>query len=221
VVAAGQAAATGAISASVAALTEGVLKTMFLTKIKSVLATVLVFGVAVVGIGAGVGSFPNSLAVGQQLEAKRGSNKKESQPMPVPPKLPGAGVEKEKKLLTPEQIFRDKFTGEASIEFAVKAVSLNGSPFSMEEATDRKPAPTEQGKSAVSRLVVVVSPKVEARLQQLGIEDLRTHFYGKTVRVMGKLKREIDAEGVGDQLVTYTLTIESLDQLQYVGKKSE
>jgi RNA polymerase sigma factor (sigma-70 family) len=51
-VAVGTAAATGVISAKVAALTDGMVKAMFVTKIKSVLAVVLVIG-AVAG-GAGI-----------------------------------------------------------------------------------------------------------------------------------------------------------------------
>jgi hypothetical protein len=50
-VAAGPAAVAGAIPAGVAALTKGVLKTMFLAKVKSV--TVVLFGTAVLGMGTG------------------------------------------------------------------------------------------------------------------------------------------------------------------------
>jgi RNA polymerase sigma factor (sigma-70 family) len=50
--AAGQTAATGIISAKVAALTEGVLKTMFLTKLKVTMAVLLVVGVVGAGVGA-------------------------------------------------------------------------------------------------------------------------------------------------------------------------
>jgi hypothetical protein len=50
-VAAGQAAAAGAISVTVAALTEGVLKTMFVAKVKT--ATAVLFGVAALGLGTG------------------------------------------------------------------------------------------------------------------------------------------------------------------------
>ena len=50
-VAAGQAAAAGVVSVKVAALTEGVLKTMFLAKLKT--ATVVVCGVAAIGLGTG------------------------------------------------------------------------------------------------------------------------------------------------------------------------
>jgi hypothetical protein len=61
-----QAAATGVISAKVAALTEGVVKAMFMTKIKGVLAMVLVVGLALGGIGLGVGLSTNPVVVAQE-----------------------------------------------------------------------------------------------------------------------------------------------------------
>src|SRR5262249_47384345 len=54
-VAEGQAAATGAISVKVAALAEGVLRTMFANKLKAVLAVLLVLAVCLCGIGTTVG----------------------------------------------------------------------------------------------------------------------------------------------------------------------
>lgn len=133
------------------------------------------------------------------------------------PVLTIAGAAEEKKPLAPEDIFRDGFTGQARVEFTVKAVAIGGSPFSMEEAVNRKPVATADGTFAVSRLVVIVSEEVETRSHQLGIEDLRTHFFGKTVRVAGNLKREI----VGNRLITYSLTVDGLDQLEFVGKAPE
>jgi len=111
-------------------------------------------------------------------------------------------------------------TGQARVEFTVKAVAIGGSPFSMEEAVGRQPIANADGKSSVSRLLVIVSEKVEARLHELGIEDLRTHFYGKTVRVAGDLKREVNAGGIGNRLITYSLTIDDLDQLEFIGSKA-
>src|SRR5438270_6675826 len=60
--------AAGVISAKVAALTEGMVKAMFVTKMKSVLAVVLVVGLAIGGIGIGLS--PNPLAVAQPPRAK-------------------------------------------------------------------------------------------------------------------------------------------------------
>src|SRR5262245_29016533 len=62
--AAGQAAGVG--SAKIAALTEGVVKAMFVTKIRSVLAVVLVVGLVLGGFGVGVGLSTNPVAVAQQ-----------------------------------------------------------------------------------------------------------------------------------------------------------
>jgi RNA polymerase sigma factor (sigma-70 family) len=66
-VAAGQAAATGVISPKVAALTEGVLKAMFLTKLK--IATAVLLAVVVAAAGAGGAAFP-ALAVQPQPHVK-------------------------------------------------------------------------------------------------------------------------------------------------------
>jgi RNA polymerase sigma factor (sigma-70 family) len=59
--AAGQAAAAGVISAKVAALTQGVLKTMLLPKLKTATAALLLAGLLVSGLViAGLGALPNS-----------------------------------------------------------------------------------------------------------------------------------------------------------------
>jgi RNA polymerase sigma factor (sigma-70 family) len=72
--AAGQTA--GVVSAKVAALTEGVVQAMFVTKIKSVSAVVLVVVLALGGIGLGVGLPTNPVAVAQQPDdAKRTDDK--------------------------------------------------------------------------------------------------------------------------------------------------
>jgi RNA polymerase sigma factor (sigma-70 family) len=79
--AAGQTA--GVISAKVAALTEGVVKAMSVTKIKSVLTVVLVVGLALGGIGAGFGLFTNSVAVARTEPPKQPPAKEESPAAPV------------------------------------------------------------------------------------------------------------------------------------------
>src|SRR5262245_17293932 len=60
--------AAGVVSAKVAALTEGMVRAMFVTRIKGVLAGVLVVGLALGGIGAGVGLSPNPVAVAQEKQ---------------------------------------------------------------------------------------------------------------------------------------------------------
>jgi hypothetical protein len=71
--AAGQAAATGAVSAKVAGLAEGVLKTMLLTKVKIV--TTVLLAVATLGMGAGWLTH-QALAQKPTNEAVKGADKK-------------------------------------------------------------------------------------------------------------------------------------------------
>src|SRR5439155_24107015 len=75
--------AAGVVTAKVAALTDGVVKAMFMTKIKSVLAVVLVVGLALGGIGLGVGLSTNPAAVAQAETPKEAPVKKESPAAPV------------------------------------------------------------------------------------------------------------------------------------------
>ena len=56
---------------------------------------------------------------------------------------------KGQQILTPEQIFGDQVTGDVRLEFTVGAVALGGTPFDMEEATNRSRVPTADGKFAV------------------------------------------------------------------------
>jgi RNA polymerase sigma factor (sigma-70 family) len=65
--AAGQAATTGFISAQVAALTEGVLKSMLMSKLKVVTAVVLALGI--VGSGAGMIDYPTLVPVAKEARA--------------------------------------------------------------------------------------------------------------------------------------------------------
>jgi RNA polymerase sigma factor (sigma-70 family) len=65
-VAAGQAAATGLVSAKVVALTEGVLRTMLLTKLKVATAVLLVLGIVCYGIGT-----LTHTATAQQAQAEK------------------------------------------------------------------------------------------------------------------------------------------------------
>jgi RNA polymerase sigma factor (sigma-70 family) len=69
-VAAGQATSVGFISATVATLTEGVLKTMFIAKVKT--ATVVLFGVAALGLGTGGLMYQTRAGAADARQADRG-----------------------------------------------------------------------------------------------------------------------------------------------------
>jgi RNA polymerase sigma factor (sigma-70 family) len=70
VIAAGQAAFAGVVSAKVATLMEGVLKTMFMTKLKSLMPVTMAMLAIMVGVG-GVGLLGYGRAVGQQEEGNK------------------------------------------------------------------------------------------------------------------------------------------------------
>jgi hypothetical protein len=71
------------VEGTVAALTDGVVKAMFMTKIRSVLAVVLVVGLALGGIGAGFGLLTNPVAVARTKPPKQPTTKGESPTSPV------------------------------------------------------------------------------------------------------------------------------------------
>lgn len=81
--------ATGGVSVKVGALTEGVVKAMFVTKIKSVLAVVLVVGLTLGGIGVGIGLSTNSAAMAQQPNGNPKSVLATGEPMSDMQKLQG------------------------------------------------------------------------------------------------------------------------------------
>jgi len=107
----------------------------------------------------------------------------------------GGVAAEEKMVLTVDEVFRDKVEGPVRIKFRVTAVSI--------------PLPTVlEAKIGTDRLHVTVSEKVEKRLNQLGIEDVRVHFYGKEVQISGMLKRVVHEGGVDCRL--------ALDELSQV-----
>jgi RNA polymerase sigma factor (sigma-70 family) len=83
VVAAGQAAMSGAVSAEVAALTEGVLKTMLLNKLKTVTAVLLVLGV--VAFGGGLFSGHTPAAAEEQPQTKAAPEQPQTEAAPEEP----------------------------------------------------------------------------------------------------------------------------------------
>jgi len=217
-VAAGQAAAA-AISPTVGALKIGVTKAMFITKIMTGLVVVLVVGLPLAGIGAGVGLFTNPVAVAQEPGAKPDEAKKSD--TKEPPKLADKAWGERKKekvsdLLTPAQIYRDKVEGPVRIEFEVSAVSI-GQPIEI-EAKDRPREEPEGGKPMLTRLSVTISRDVEARLNAIGIKDVRVHLYRKTVRVSGELKRTVVSNDIST-LITYTLVLNDINQLESVSEQ--
>ena len=223
-VAAGKA-APGAISPTVAALITGVTNAMFMTKLKTGVVAVLVVGLTLAGIGAGVGFPTNPVAVAQQPgvqppdikpsdEAKKSGSKE-------PPKQgdkTGEERKKEPAVVTPEQLFRDKLTGPVRVEFTVANYNQYFPLIPPGDTTTPnfldilEPNYNEGG---IDTLQVYLPQKIAARFSQLGVENVRSHILGKVIRVSGTLRQGGNVKGGS----SYSLWIESLDQFESISKK--
>ncbi len=161
----------GVVSAKVAVLTEGVEKAMFVTRIKSVLAVVLVVGLVLGGIGAGIGLSMNPAAVAQQPKPQPDDKKAVGSDKEQPkPKEMGAemlrrailnddtvawamltdGKEKDGKKLLPGEIKRELNRG---VVLRVKLVELDAKALLMTADVE----PTKD----------VINPKKPTRLTNL------------------------------------------------------
>jgi hypothetical protein len=89
------------VSAKVAALTGGVVQAMFVTKIKGVLAVVLVVGLALGGIGVGVGLSTDPVAVAQEKPPDKAPAKEEH-----PASKKDQKKDEEKQVMTKEEKLR-------------------------------------------------------------------------------------------------------------------
>jgi RNA polymerase sigma factor (sigma-70 family) len=126
--AAGQTA--GVVSSTVADLTEGVVKAMFVTEIKSVLAVVLVVGLALAGT-AGLlyqtqaaeqskgGGVPFVAKTDQKEEKRRPTTKEEPAPNDAKP---------EQKVLTPEEAIKQMPKETVTVQFKVAKVEMMFNP---------------------------------------------------------------------------------------------
>ena len=173
--AAGQAAG-GSISAKVAALTEGVVNAMFVTKIKSVLAVVLVVGPALAGA-------TGLIYQTQAEEPPKDDPKKVVQaPQPAEKDAPATPADKtaqkEQKVLTPDEAIKLRSKEKVTVQFEVATVqdttqsNLYGYMIPLIILRDG-------GHFAVS-----LAPPVPETILRLRINSVK-HFTGKVIRVTG------------------------------------
>jgi hypothetical protein len=155
---------------------------MFVTKIKSVLAVVLIVGLTTGAIGAAIGLSTNSVAVAQQPGAKTDekaplSGDKEKKADEKKP------AEKERKVLTPEEAIKLMPKENVTVEFKVASVEMdlsylysgfNGSPYLYLKDGDKFTA-------------VLLCKNHGDQLKKLGIER-DEDFGGKMVRVTGRVE---------------------------------
>jgi RNA polymerase sigma factor (sigma-70 family) len=222
-VAAGQA-ATGVISVKVAALTEGVLKVMFLSKLKGVLAVVLVVGLILAG-AAGLHfqtqAADQPKAKGEQPVAEKNQQKGEEK-QPMPKQEPGPkNAKTEPKVLTPEQAIKQNQEIEQAIKKSQEKVTVK---FKVTAAETRLISKSnvvgEIGEISHEIMILregdfavqIVPPAVDT-IKRLGIEAEK-HFKGKVVQVTGPLQPGQPFFGTGK----FQIVVNDLTQLKVVGK---
>jgi RNA polymerase sigma factor (sigma-70 family) len=203
--AAGQAA--GVVSAKVAALSEGVVQAMFVTKIKSVLAVVLIVGLTIGGIGAAIGLSTNSVAVAQQPGAKTDekvplSGDKEKKAYEKKP------AEKERKVLTPDEAIQQMPKENVTVQFKVASVEVKG-PYIGYGSVAHYIHLKDGGKFSARLIDSTLTPlKVHDpdQMKKLGIERVED-LKGKMVRVTGRV------EPAGD---TFLIWVRDVNQIEVV-----
>jgi RNA polymerase sigma factor (sigma-70 family) len=208
-IAAGQAAATGVISAKVATLTEGVLKAMFLTKLK--IATGVFLMLAVIGMGAwGIGSRPATaeqpIARGSDQGTTR-DDKRDGQKQPEK-------ARKERKVLTPEEAIKQRPKEKIAVEFKVSYATIHQNPAFVPEGGEIDCIDFKYDDRFYARLY----GKPVTHLKRLGLAPPRmgfniSYFTNKVVRVTGLVVAE---EELATEKTKYYVVVEDLDQLEVV-----
>jgi hypothetical protein len=197
-------AVAGVISPSITAVITGVMQAMFVTRIKSVPAVVLVVGLALGGIGAGVGLSTHPAAVARQPGAKADDGKKHDDQAAKggTGKKPGekenpntggtagdqAGKEKQ-KVLTPEEAIRRMPREDVTVQFQVSAVEVTGPylTYPISNNIDLKDGGKFTARLVDSWLGDEDSNPIRTLVMRLGIESVE-HFRGKVVRVTGRVE---------------------------------
>jgi RNA polymerase sigma factor (sigma-70 family) len=196
--AAGQAA--GVVSAKVAALSEGVVNAMFTTKIKGVLAVVLVVGLALGGIGLGINLSVHQSAVAQGPKITPNGRAVVPGELKITPDgkavVPGdkakkadekKPAEKEQKVLTPEEAIKQMPKENVTVQFKVASVEwdlthlYSGYPGSA--YTHLK----DGGKFRASLICNQFARWDADQIKKLGIEKVED-FKGKMLRVTGRVE---------------------------------
>jgi predicted DNA-binding protein (UPF0251 family) len=177
--AAGQAA--GVVSAKVAALTEGVVQAMFTTKIKSVLAVVLVVGLALGGVA---GLLHQTQAADQPKGAPSAAEKdqKDEKGRPMTKEEPAPkNAKQEQGVLTPEEAIKQMPKENVTVQFKVAKVEAMHNPAAGFGGPTYYIFLSDGGKFT-ARMA-----KTADQIMKLGIDPVK-HFTGKVVRVTGRVE---------------------------------
>ena len=218
----------GVVSAKVAALTEGVVKAMFVTKIKSVLAVVLVVGLGLGGIGAGIGLSTNPEAVGQGRNPSTANSKPPTGTTTVTDGQSGSIVVTDvSKSITDE-------TGGESDEAKARQRWLKETPGTNHPGGYYPARFETDGPKGELRLIpfrlrsmiakanggypyvvaIAFTPKIREQFRRIGISDLESHLRGKNVLVRAKVASCWLADTKYPQV---RLVVDDISQIEGVG----
>jgi RNA polymerase sigma factor (sigma-70 family) len=200
-VAAGEAAAAGAFPAKVAALTEGVMKAMLLTKLK--IATVVVFLIAVVGVAAWAGgstvATATSPGVKQANETAPPSKERANEKQPEKAK-------KEPDVLTPGEAIKQRTKEKLTVQF--KAASVEVTPLDGLQIEGYNEGPFIRLKDG-NKFSVLLRGPATYQIMRLGIDPAK-HFSGKVIRVTGQVQPD---NGKGPP---FNIVVDDLNQFEVV-----
>jgi hypothetical protein len=187
------------ISAKVAALTEGTVKTMFVNKLKVATATLLM--ITVLGAGA-IGLIYQT----QAAEQSKDSNKEAPVAATPAEKTSPKNAKKEPDVLTPAEAIKQRDKGKVTVQFEVASVEaflLDGA-IAEGSRISRLEVRLKDGNNFSARL----TGRVTYQIERLGIDPAK-HFSGKVVRVTGRVQQIESAR-------TFQIVVDDLNQFEVV-----
>jgi RNA polymerase sigma factor (sigma-70 family) len=215
--AAGQAA--GVVSVKVAALTEGVVKAMFVFKLKAAISVVLMLGV----MATGATFLTYHTAVGQEGKKPPVAKPSEEKSVELPNLNAGVKADPAKvPLMTPKEIKAKMdllyatpgsryWDGPVETEFGVNSVAWQTFIVSDELEDQKRLALVPDGDA--TRFTVQLMPEVQTALKRLGIVDLEAHFRGKFIRIRGHIGVVSTNFALSPSIHSYHLLVNNLDQI--------
>jgi RNA polymerase sigma factor (sigma-70 family) len=212
---------TAVISVKAAALTEGVLNAMFLSKLKGVLAVVLVVGLTLAG-AAGlhlqIQAADQSKAKGEHPVAEKDQKKGgEQQPMPRQGPAP-KNAKSGPNVLTPEQAIKQSQAIEQAIKQSQEKVTVKFKVVAVQtlHVSNSNAFVGNAGYHEVfilresDRFVIQILPPAMDTIRRLAISD--EHFKGKVIQVTGRLQPGQPAFGTGQ----FQIAVQDLTQFEVV-----
>jgi hypothetical protein len=207
-----------------AALKEGILNIMLVSKTITLSTVSLAFGLAAAVARGG-------LAVGQVVEMPAAIEKLDQPPMagqkptnPMTARKPLDAAPENKRVLTPDEATRMAEDSDLTVEFKVQFVAK----ANLIKSDDKKDAgwvsghgpadiclrPQNPADRKKARFSAILTEKTIKQFNRAGVQDIENHFKGKTVRVTGRIRR-IHYDGYGTP-TEVEVVIDDLSRIEVV-----